>query len=274
MEVLAPMWREREALRPQPGESLAAYSARLEQCYRIGPFLAAQIIADLKPVAVKGCGRLAQHMPALALAANAGLIACAAGRSKRRGPHAHWHRELLTLHAETAPLLAAAGLAPLDAQNLQNCLCEFDKWERARDAGGKASRPYNPPADAKPARKPRSRKEATPIAEQQVTEQQVAEVVAAAAETIPAHILADSEQQDAATTPPPAMAPRPQQRHHQITPGHPTHQTTNVTSVIGSRSTSTLTRAAAITLASSAPRPNNFRSIIGTARNGKKARRR
>ena len=84
MEVLAPMWQQREALRPQH-ESLAAYSARLEQCYRIGPFLAAQIIADLKPVALK-VRQTTQHMPALALAANAGLIACAAGRSKRRGP--------------------------------------------------------------------------------------------------------------------------------------------------------------------------------------------
>jgi hypothetical protein len=38
-----------------------------------------------------------------------------------------WYRELLALQAETKDRFAAAGLPPLDAQNLQNCLCEFDK---------------------------------------------------------------------------------------------------------------------------------------------------
>jgi hypothetical protein len=48
--VLGPMWRDREAMRPQPGESLASYCERLQSIPRVGPFLAAQIVADLKHV--------------------------------------------------------------------------------------------------------------------------------------------------------------------------------------------------------------------------------
>ena len=182
-DVLAPMWCSAKRCGRSP-ETPDAYSARLEQCYHIGPFLAAQIIADLKHVAplkaAADCATFARPGPG----SERGLNRVRGRASKRRGPTAIGIASCWRCTPKPLLLLAAAGLAPLDAQNLQNCLCEFDKWERARDAGGKASRPYKPPADTKPARKPRSRKEATPSAEQQVTEQQVAEVVAAAAETI------------------------------------------------------------------------------------------
>jgi hypothetical protein len=49
--VLAPAWREREQYRPQAGETLAAYSAKLQGIERLGDFLAAQVVADLKHVA-------------------------------------------------------------------------------------------------------------------------------------------------------------------------------------------------------------------------------
>src|SRR5262249_21180541 len=38
--------------------------------------------------------------------------------------------------------LAVANIARLDAQNLQNVLCEFDKYERAREKGGNPARKY------------------------------------------------------------------------------------------------------------------------------------
>jgi hypothetical protein len=34
----------------------------------------------------------------------------------------------------------------LDMQNLQNCLCEFDKWCRAKDGSGKPKQRYIPTA--------------------------------------------------------------------------------------------------------------------------------
>jgi hypothetical protein len=48
--VLGQLWRDGETLCPQSGETLRAYSDRLREHYRIGPFLAGQIIADLKHV--------------------------------------------------------------------------------------------------------------------------------------------------------------------------------------------------------------------------------
>ena len=155
-DVLMPIWRERDALRPQPGDTLDATSARLEACYRIGPFLAAQIVADLKHVAplkdAPDWWTFARPGPGSERGLNR-----VRGRDvgKSWSPMA-WYRELLALQIETKDLFAAAGLPPLDAQNLQNICCEFDKWERAREKGGKPARRYQPAAEAES--KPRSKK--------------------------------------------------------------------------------------------------------------------
>jgi hypothetical protein len=157
-EVLVPMWRERERLRPQSGETLAAYSARLEQCWRIGPFLAGQVIADTKFVPplqdAADWWTFARPGPG----SERGLNRVLGRPVKASWSDAAWHRELMQKHAETAPLLTAAGLAPLDAQNLQNCCCEFDKWERAREAGGKTARRYVPAGAEPPAKRPKKAK--------------------------------------------------------------------------------------------------------------------
>jgi len=143
-EVLWPLWRDREQLRPQAGETLRAYSDRLRERYRIGPFLAGQVIADLKHVeplrsasdwwtfAVPGPGSLR------------GLNRVCKREVKASWSEAVWHATLLQLGTEIAPQLEASGIARLDAQNTQNVLCEFDKYERAREKGGKPARKYKP----------------------------------------------------------------------------------------------------------------------------------
>ena len=102
----------------------------------------------------------------------------------------------MQLQAEVAPLFAAAGLSRLDLQNLQNCLCEWDKWERARDE-----------IRAGPATKPKPRKIKAPelAAPETISSETIAPepaATAAAADSavavdIPAHIRVDIEQQDA-----------------------------------------------------------------------------
>jgi hypothetical protein len=141
-DVLTPLWHDRESLRPQAGETLAAYSDRLREQYRIGPFLAGQIVADLK------------HVPPLESASDWWDFAVPGPGSERglnrlckRPVNATWSEPvwlatLLRLRDET---LAAANIAPLDAQNTQNIACrEFDKYERAREKGGVPSRKYKP----------------------------------------------------------------------------------------------------------------------------------
>jgi DNA polymerase len=147
--VLMPAWREREHYRPQPGNTLAAHCERLQGVYRVGDFLAAQIIADLK------------HAEPLRSASDWWTFT-APGPGSRRGLNrvlgrpiatqwneAHWHHELMRLKAEADPIFAAAGMAPVDAQNYQNICCEFDKWERARDSG-KVTRKYKHAAEPLP----------------------------------------------------------------------------------------------------------------------------
>jgi hypothetical protein len=143
-DVLGPLWRDREQLRPQVSETLRAYSDRLRERYRIGPFLAGQVIADLKHVeplrsasdwwtfAVPGPG------------SQRGLNRVCKREIKASWSEAVWHATLLQLGTEIAPQLEASGIARLDAQNLQNVLCEADKYFRAQEKGGKPSRKYKP----------------------------------------------------------------------------------------------------------------------------------
>jgi hypothetical protein len=49
--------------------------------------------------------------------------------------------EVNKLRVKTGKMLV--DLSPLHAQDVQNCLCEFGKYERARTEGGKARRKYN-----------------------------------------------------------------------------------------------------------------------------------
>ncbi|PWT84876.1 MAG: hypothetical protein C5B56_14885 [Proteobacteria bacterium] len=153
-DVLGPLWRDREQLRPRANETLFAYSDRLRERFKIGPFLAGQIIADLKGVgplldasdrwtfAVPGPGSLR------------GLNRVCKREVKASWSEALWHATLLQLGNEIAPRLEAANIARLDAQNLQNVLCEADKYFRAVEKDGKPSRRY--------AGAPRERKKSAP----------------------------------------------------------------------------------------------------------------
>jgi hypothetical protein len=55
---------------------------------------------------------------------------------------AEWLDVLKTLHDAIAPDLRKKGIGRLCAQDLQNCLCEFDKYERVRRREGKPKRRY------------------------------------------------------------------------------------------------------------------------------------
>jgi hypothetical protein len=92
--------------------------------------MAAQVIADIKPYGL------------LKTAADWFTFA-ASGPGSRRGlnrvlnrsvdspwDEGAWRHELAGLHKAVLPYLQ--DMPSLDAQNLQNCLCEFDKYDRAR----------------------------------------------------------------------------------------------------------------------------------------------
>jgi hypothetical protein len=179
--VLGPLWRDRESLRPSASETLAGYSDRLRNRYKIGPFLAGQIIADLKHAQLKDAADwwdFALPGPG----SERGLNRVCKRAITASWSEAQWLATLLRLRGMTAPAVAAAGIAPLDAQNMQNVLCEFDKYERARDKGGLPARKYKAatPATKPKADKERKRKAAAPVnGEMRATEaSDIAQIVA------------------------------------------------------------------------------------------------
>lgn len=53
-----------------------------------------------------------------------------------------WFLQLGLLQKEIDPLIKKAGILRLSAQDLQNCLCEFDKYERVRLGEGRPKQLY------------------------------------------------------------------------------------------------------------------------------------
>jgi hypothetical protein len=137
--VLAPLWEDRKELRPRKGETLAAYHAALLPYNGLGNFLAAQVVADLK------------YIEPLHSAADWATWA-ASGPGSRRGLNrvlghkldAAWNEAewLAQLTALRATVLTAIHPEPLHAQDLQNCLCEFDKYMRVKLGEGRPRATY------------------------------------------------------------------------------------------------------------------------------------
>lgn len=139
--VFTPMWEARSRLRPKKGDTLNSYHMLLGQFHGLGSFMAAQIVADLK------------YVQPLSLASDWHTFA-ASGPGSRRGlnrvrgydknkPWAEeaWRIDLGRLSEELS-IKTGTRNEPLHNQDLQNCLCEFDKYERFRLGEGRPRSKY------------------------------------------------------------------------------------------------------------------------------------
>jgi len=139
-----PAWEKRAMMRPLGDETLNSYHMRLmDQLYGMGSFMAAQVVADLK------------HVQPLKSASDWATFA-ASGPGSRKGLNAVMGRELDEPWAEDKWRLAHArlieALAPsikakelglkLDAQDWQNCLCEFSKYFKALTGVGRPKQKF------------------------------------------------------------------------------------------------------------------------------------
>lgn len=141
-KVLTPMWTRRADIRPTKEDTLSSFYNRLCSNIGFGTFMAAQVVADMKYAIVL---RKAKDWDTFA----------APGPGSKRGLNrvldrpidtpwgSRWHAALLELKKEIDPMVAEHEMPKLHAQDLQNCLCEFDKYERVRLGQGTPRSGFN-----------------------------------------------------------------------------------------------------------------------------------
>lgn len=145
--VLDPLWGARAAARPHVGDTLDDFHKRLMTYDGLGSFMAAQVVADVK---YDKKGHLAGATDWATWAASGPGSRRGMNRLKGRtaefGIREHiWREDMAVLYAyvhATAP--KGVDLDKLTAQNLQNCLCEFDKYMRAYNKEGTPKQMYRP----------------------------------------------------------------------------------------------------------------------------------
>lgn len=143
-DVLLPLWRRREELRPREGDSLESFAQRVVAVKNQGRFMVGQMIADTK-YADKHL-RNAHDWATWAIS----------GPGSRRGlnrvlgrevgapwTEAAWREAFAPVFEKTHCVLSGVPWAEeLHAQDVQNCLCEFDKYERVRLGEGRPRATY------------------------------------------------------------------------------------------------------------------------------------
>lgn len=144
--VLTPLWvagaRKRGIRKDLP--TLKALHLWLTGFRDMGSFMAAQVIADVKYQTMWRGAPDWETFAAPGPGSQRGLNRVL-GYDKNEpfgGSGPDWKLNLLLLKKEIDPLAKKAGIPPIHAQDLQNCLCEFDKYERVRLGEGKPRSKY------------------------------------------------------------------------------------------------------------------------------------
>ena len=131
--ILNLLWEARDELRPKPDDTLRSFFDRLSSFKYMGLFYSGQVVADLKEVQLREAHdwwTFAVPGPGSERGLNRVL-----GRDKSTPwREKDWREALDQLH----PLIKVpATVGRLDGQNENNCLCEFDKYERISRGEGR-----------------------------------------------------------------------------------------------------------------------------------------
>jgi hypothetical protein len=132
--VIQPIWDNRIDVRPKKGDTLESFYQRLIKFDGLGSFMAGQVIADLKHDKFSPLYEASDE-----------FSWATSGPGSRRGMNrilerpaatpiteAKWRASLHALHQIIQDELAPLGMPPIDAQNVQNSLCETDKYLRVK----------------------------------------------------------------------------------------------------------------------------------------------
>lgn len=138
--VFKPAWENRKVIRPRIDDSLSSFSDRLLDLTGVSGFMAGQIVADTKFV---GNLRNAPDWWTWCLpgpGSSRGLNRLTDLPLDSRWRQREFNEEILALR-EKLDYYVDGSL--LSAQDLQNCLCEFDKYERVRFGEGRPKSRYD-----------------------------------------------------------------------------------------------------------------------------------
>lgn len=141
---LGRLWDNRKHILPHlEGGSLGgAFGAILGSGFAWGSFMTAQLICDLKYTRYLEDAPDWRTWAASGPGSKRGLNRVLGREVDAPWKEEEWLGELLKLKAKIDPLVAKAKMPPLHAQDLQNCLCEFDKYERVRLGQGRPRSKY------------------------------------------------------------------------------------------------------------------------------------
>jgi hypothetical protein len=142
--VLDPLWENRALYRPRPDDTLASFHTRLTQANGLGSFMAAQVVADVKNSPLQSLSAATDWFTWAAPGPGSarGLARVANGDKDKKVPSKLFLPMLSELRKTVNQWTTPKGWKVFCAQDIQNCLCEFDKYERVRLGEGTPRQKY------------------------------------------------------------------------------------------------------------------------------------
>lgn len=136
--VLNPLWEQRKTLRPRPGDTLEAFASRVISVKNQGRFMVGQMVADAKyePGSILAAAEDWNTFAVSGPGSRRGLNRVVGRDKNSPWKEEAWHDRLMELRVAVNAALPP-WMESLHAQDLQNCLCEFDKYERVRLGEGR-----------------------------------------------------------------------------------------------------------------------------------------
>jgi len=141
-EQLEKIWQDRDKIRYKKGEKLQAFFERLQTYNTMGSFLAAQVVADMKFVGDAKSAPDWWTFVAPGPGSERGLNRVLNRDKDKSWTKDTWVAALRDLQKHIDPLIQKYDLPRLSAQDLQNCLCEFDKYQRVILSEGRPRSTY------------------------------------------------------------------------------------------------------------------------------------
>lgn len=143
-QVLTPAWEVREQVRPTKQDSLASFAGRLMGLHGLKGFMTGQVVADMKYAPVLRKAHDWQTWAISGPGSRRGLNRLCGRPLDQSWKESEWLQTLGALQAEVNAQLKKEGhpVYPIHAQDLQNCLCETDKYLRAKLGEGKPKQNY------------------------------------------------------------------------------------------------------------------------------------